>query len=179
VQDTLRAAMRPKSGGFAGYTISFSGEILQSFDQAVSKASCRANIKIEGPGGTLVDTTIDYLVLPAAADPSNFVVSAPTDIFRDRLIQQISEDTVSKEENQAETVEQSRLAALVKPGWLIGRWVPADKGSDACFTGPYLDFGRGNVLHGPSVTGTWRLSGHRRHAAASWLPPDRLWDRSP
>lgn len=160
VQETLRELLRPKGADTSGYQISVFDQTLQGFDKVVSKADCRAHLKIDGPRGEVVATTsIDFTVLPSAENPQSFVVSADIDALRTRLQEQITDDAQNKADQQTTQAEQSRLVALVKPGWLMGRWVTADQGSNACLNGPYIEFDRGHVLRGPHVTGTWQLTG--------------------
>ncbi len=162
IEDTLRRLILPEGNAQAAkdYMITFDRSSLERFDKDVGKAHCNAWVKIDSPTGTLVDPTpIDYAISTSAQDPSTFLVSAPTNPLR----QQIAEDAetrVNIEQRQAgQQAETAALAALVKPGWLMGRWVRANAGSDACTSGPYAEFARKGVFASTDEDGRWSLSG--------------------
>ncbi len=162
IEDTLRRLILTEGNAQAAkdYMITFDRSSLERFDKDVGKAHCNAWVKIDSPTGTLVEPTpIDYAISTSAQDPSTFLVSAPTNPLR----QQIADDAETRlriEQRQAgQQAETAALAALVKPGWLMGRWVRANAGSDACTSGPYAEFARKGVFSDTQEEGRWSLSG--------------------
>lgn len=160
VESALRKLVFPKVGSSDGYTITFSDATLETFDKVVSKVSCHANIKIDGPSDEIVEKTgFDFTVVPSAQDPKTFVIGASLKGFAERLADTMQRDTDAKEQEASSAAEQATLKATVKEGWLLGRWVSSQLGSDACLQGPYSEFARNHRYNAVDSTGTWKLSG--------------------
>ncbi len=160
VEDTVRRLIYPKGIEHEGYTIAFADASLESFDPVVSRATCNAALTIEGPNGAVVERTIiDFAVSPAAQDPTGFIVAGKFGPFTERLENAVAEVATARAEEEGARQAQEALVATVKPGWLIGRWVKASAGSDACVTGPFDEFARGGRLTINGNSGRWNLSG--------------------
>lgn len=160
VERTLRNQIVPKGKDASAYTISFDAATLESFDPVVAKADCHANLKIVDGQGEVVPTTgFDYSVLPSAQDPKDFIIYTALDSFREQLATAIDNQAAYQESHEAAAQAVEELHATVKPGWLIGRWVTAEWGLNACSQGPYTDFMRGGRLGISDVIGRWKLDG--------------------
>lgn len=143
------------------YAVSFDNATLQSFDKPISKASCHATVRIVGPSHPVVEEDgIDFVVSPSAQNPDTFMVAASVDELRSQIEYDAAEQVTRSREQAREEHGRDALAALVKPTWLLGRWVASDAGSDRCTTGPFLDFQRGGaVMLEPNTAARWALSG--------------------
>jgi hypothetical protein len=62
--------------------------------------------------------------------------------FAERFADTMQRDEDAKEVEASSAAAQATLKATVKEGWLLGRWVPSQLGSDACLQGPYSEFAR-------------------------------------
>ncbi|MEG3088511.1 hypothetical protein [Sphingomonas sp. PB4P5] len=163
VEQLLRKLVISQDGAAKGYTIAFADATLETYDKVVSKASCHANIKIDGPFGEIVERTgFDFTIVPSAQDPDTFVVAAELGGFAERLEVSMINEAKGKAADQAAETDRNRLVATVKDGWLIGRWVGAQQGSDACLSGPFYEFARSHrYLDATGPAGSWKLSGTR------------------
>ncbi|MGY4398050.1 hypothetical protein ACVWZA_003252 [Sphingomonas sp. UYAg733] len=160
VEQSLRKLVLPKSDDAKGYTVSFSDATLETFDKVVSKATCHANIKVDGPSEEIVGRTgFDFTIVPSAQNADEFVVAAALDAYSDQLATAIDSDSTANDERKNEEEEQAALTATVKDGWMRGRWVSADLGSNVCLNGPFYEFaGKGQFADQSASAGTWRLA---------------------
>ncbi|MFS0770845.1 hypothetical protein [Sphingomonas sp. 1P08PE] len=162
IEDSLRQLILPEGNAQAGkdYTISFDRASLESFDKVVAKAHCKAWVKVDGPDGTLIEpVAIDFIVSPSAQNADTFLVTAPTTPLRQRITNDVETRASIEESRAGEQAATAALEALVKPGWLIGRWVDGNAGTDACITGPYFDFGRKGELKTEDGDARWSMTG--------------------
>lgn len=160
VEDTLRGLIKPDAAATDRYDITFDATSLEAFDAAVHKASCSTNVKVVTTDGrTLADTSLSFAVKPASRDPDAFVVSTATGFLKRQLTETMQADDEAERQQQQEAAEQRALLAVIKPKWLVGRWISADQGDDACQLGPYLDFRPDHQVLGSSGRGTWQLEG--------------------
>jgi len=158
VEDTVRRMILPKNVDTSGYTVSFSETTLEGFDKGVTKAACNANVWVSGPEGEVVPRTpFDFVIKPSAQDTSTFIVTVTgTGAITAQIATTIGDAGLVREEAKEQEAQNSALTALVKDGWLTGRWVEVSKGSNACYEGPYVDFERNHHLEGG---GRWKLAG--------------------
>lgn len=159
VEDALRALIMPKGQDAKGYTISFADATLETFDKVVSKATCHANLRIGVGSDDLVPSTgIDFTVVPSAQHPDTFVVAAAVAPYQEQLANALAYEAAHQEQARQRDEHASKLAATVKPGWLIGRWVPNNQGSDACAQGPYYHFAKRGRWGNEGGAGRWQLA---------------------
>lgn len=159
VEGAVRDLIKPSSKNFAEYGISFSDATLESFDGTVSKAVCNANLRIETPDGALDPTRLDYVIQPAAQKPDSLIVSASVFALRSQLREFEATKSENRELEAQIATDRNRLVAMVKPGWLLGRWVMGEAGASACRTGPFAEFGRKQRLTTENGSGAWTLDG--------------------
>ncbi len=160
VEETLRSIMRPEDVDTEAYAITFSATALQAFDPAVTRATCSGNVAIANrQGETILTGTVSYAVLPSAKNPSTFLVWSAADAITQQLRDHAVADQAADQQAR-ETAEQERkLTAIVKPGWLRGRWVQSGYGAQACVDGPFREFAAQNRYSGSGGDGTWGLAG--------------------
>ncbi len=158
VENTLRGLIEPNTAAKSTYTITFDDTSLEAFDKEVARATCNTMLTIQGPQGPLVDRApIDFVVTPSAQDASTFLVSSAVETYQEQLRQAIADDLDHQATQDADRLAEEQLAAMVKPGWLVGRWVQQDLGSAACSDGPYDDYGRGGRYSNVTTQGRWVL----------------------
>ncbi len=160
VEKAMRTLLEPNRKTTSDYALSFSNTSLDAFDAAVSRATCNTLVNIEGPNGTIAKgVPLDFSISPASQDPSTFIISANAQMIRQQWLTQIEIDDEQKEEEAARRQKGDALAALVKPGWLIGRWFDESDGSQACSSNPFHDFARGGRYVDAGQKGRWELAG--------------------
>jgi hypothetical protein len=160
VEDTFRQLIRPASDAGAAYTISLADTSLEAFDKGVARATCNTALTVDGPNGNVIERTmVDYVVTPSAQNPGTFLVSSSTTSLQRQIQEAIASDEAVRARDEASRQRQEALTALIKPGWLIGRWVEDTQGSQACTDGPYDDYSRGWRYTDGSFVGRWKLEG--------------------
>lgn len=147
VEDTLREMIAPKPDLAKAYSVTFSDATLESYDPQVHKALCNTRVTVQGPGGGLIGhAPLNISVSPSARDDGQFLVTAQgIDAYHQQLVDDNAERAEQAASEQAQKADEERLNAIVKPGWLIGRWVDVDAGSDACTQSGYNEFARGGT----------------------------------
>lgn len=164
VEDTLREMIAPKPDLAKAYSVTFSDATLESYDPQVHKALCNTRVTVQGPGGGLIDhAPLNISVSPSARDDGQFLVTAQgIDAYHQQLVDDNAERAEQAASEEADKVAEEKLTALVKPGWLIGRWVGAKAGSDACSQKGYFGFVRGGVADfGDGASFRWTMQGRR------------------
>ncbi|HJO63933.1 MAG TPA: hypothetical protein QF469_01215, partial [Sphingomonas sanguinis] len=172
VEDTLREMIAPKPDLAKAYSVTFSNATLESYDPRVHKALCNTSVTVQGPGGPLIDhALLNMAVAPSARDDGQLLVTAQgIDAYHQQLVEDNAERAEQAASEEADKVAEEKLTALVKPGWLIGRWVGAKAGSDACSQKGYIDFVRGGIVRlgdGHDSQGRWTLVGRRINTISS------------
>ncbi|WP_343528992.1 hypothetical protein [Sphingomonas sp.] len=174
VEDTLREMIAPKPDLAKAYSVTFSNATLESYDPQVHKALCNTSVTVKGPGGPLIDhAPLNISVSPSARDDGQFLVTAQgVDAYHQQLVDDNAERAERAASEEADKVAEEKLTALVKPGWLIGRWVGAKAGSDACSQKGYFGFIKGGVADfGDGASFRWTMQGRRVSmigATGSW-----------
>lgn len=160
VEDTLREMIAPKPDLAKAYSVTFSNATLESYDPQVHKALCNTSVTVQGPGGALIDhAPLNISVSPSARDDSQFLVTAQgIEAYHQQLVEDNAGRAEREASDQEDTEAQERLIAMVKPGWLIGRWVNTTDGSDSCANGPNLEFVRGGTILAANGQGRWKLT---------------------
>lgn len=174
VEDTLREMIAPKPDLAKAYSVTFSDATLESYDPQVHKALCNTRVTVQGPGGGLIDhAPLNISVSPSARDNGQFLVTAQgIDAYHQQLVDDNAERAEQAASEEADKVAEEKLTALVKPGWLIGRWVGAKAGSDACSQKGYFGFVRGGVADfGDGASFRWTMQGRR----VSIIGPSGSW----
>lgn len=164
VEDTLREMIAPKPELAKAYSVTFSNATLESYDPQVHKALCNTSVTVQGPGGPLIDhAPLNISVSPSAKDDGQFLVTAQgIDAYHQQLVDDNAERAERAASEEADKVAEEKLTALVKPGWLIGRWVGAKAGSDACSQKGYFGFIKGGVADfGDGASFRWTMQGRR------------------
>lgn len=100
---------------------------------------------------------INYAISPASQNPATFVVSTAFNPFRARLTEVLANDAAEQAREKSTLQAQFALEALIKPGWLIGRWVEASQGSEACANGPYNQFQPAGQFSEDNASGKWQM----------------------
>lgn len=161
VEATLRQLVLPPGKEAANYTVGLSDTTLEAFDKAVARATCNTALTVQDSKGTTIieRVMIDYVVAPSAQNPDTFLVSGEIAPLRARVTQAMITAEEDRVENEAFRQKTEALNALVKPGWLIGRWVPDPASSEACSDGPYDQFNKGGSYDGYETVGRWALKG--------------------
>jgi hypothetical protein len=160
VEESLRKLVLPKTGDTTGFTVSFSDATLENFDKVVTRAGCHANLRADGPDGEIVPKTgFDFTVVPSAQNPDTFITSASLEAYAGELATAIETNAADKNAKHEADATQAKLIATVKDGWLLGRWVRNDQGTDACSVGPYYNFARNHRFGAEDSKGSWELSG--------------------
>ena len=133
VEDTLREMIAPKPDLAKAYSVTFSNATLESYDPRVHKALCNTSVTVQGPGGPLIDhALLNMAVAPSARDDGQLLVTAQgIDAYHQQLVEDNAERAEQAASEEADKVAEEKLTALVKPGWLIGRWVGAKAGHDS------------------------------------------------
>lgn len=161
IEDTLRRLILPREDAATAqrYKITFDDTSMKRFDQPIAKMTCSTSVRIIGPMRPVVETeTLDYTIVPSAKDATAFIVSGSTDELSDAIASEIGM-VAARDADAAEETAKERMQALVKPGWLIGRWVIADQGTGTCIDGPYYEFVRGGRMNFGEASGRWKLAG--------------------
>lgn len=174
VEDTLREMIAPKPDLAKAYSVTFSNATLESYDPQVHKALCSTSVTVQGPGGALIDhALLNISVAPSARDDGQLLVTAQgIDAYHQQLVDDNAERAERAASEEADKVAEEKLTALVKPGWLIGRWVGAKAGSDACSQKGYFGFVKGGVADfGDGASFRWTMQGRR----VSIIGPSGSW----
>ncbi|KTW03561.1 hypothetical protein, partial [Sphingomonas sanguinis] len=145
---------------------------LECHDAQFDKSLCNTSVTVQGPGGPLIDhAPLNMAVAPSARDDGQLLVTAQgIDAYHQQLVDDNAERAERAASEEADKVAEEKLTALVKPGWLIGRWVGAKAGSDACSQTGYIDFVRGGIVRlgdGHDSQGRWTLVGRRINTISS------------
>ncbi len=162
IEETLRRLILPRDDAATAqrYKITFDDTSMKRFDQPIAKMTCSTSVRIVGPMRPVVETeTLDYTIVPSAKDASAFIVTGSTDALSDAIASEIGMVAARDADAAAEETAKERMQALVKPGWLIGRWVIADQGTGTCIDGPYYEFVRGGRMNFGEASGRWKLAG--------------------
>lgn len=162
VEDTLREMIAPKPDLAKAYSVTFSEATLENFDPQVHKALCKTWVTVQGPSGSLIDRApLEVAVTPSARDSEQFLITAQgIDAYHQQLVDDAASRAEREASEQAQKAEEERLNAIVKPGWLIGRWVDVDAGSDACTQSGYHEFARGGTAKlSDGSDARWQMQG--------------------
>lgn len=115
-----------------------------------------------GARWSLIDRApLELAVTPSARDSEQFLITAQgVDAYHQQLVDDAASRAEREASEQAQKAEEERLNATVKPGWLIGRWVDVDAGSDACARPGYYEFARGGTAKlSDGSDARWQMQG--------------------
>lgn len=160
VEETLRSLIRPDGVANDRFDIAFSAASLESFQANVSKATCNAAVRVTSRhGGEIANTTLDFVVKPAAQNTGSFVISAPIGFLKAQLGDTMASEDEEIRDHEQEAAARQALLDMVKPRWVTGRWVLAGSGAEVCADGPAFDIQPGHRFSLGRNEGTWQLTG--------------------
>lgn len=165
-EDKLQAAR--------GVSLSYDMTTLQSFDKAVSKATCNATVTVSGADNQSSKFDINYIVSPSADDPNAFVVSASSSdakAYARSLILDAAQQLDTNRQDQAQAAEESQAKALVlatvSPRWMVGTWIRASADASNCATDTALTMTADRTFSGGGFNGRWALNQDQLHLVGS------------
>ena len=187
VQNTLKGLILPKptdlssdttaedkQSAIGAVTLSYDLTTLQSFDKAVSRASCSTTVQLSGAEGKSDKFAVSYQVSPSAENASSFIVTADTDAaksFAGGMIAEAVATAVAKREADQQDKQASeqhgKLMAVISPRWLVGTWISTSDNAAACANGEGMSFQANQVYEGLLFAGRWSLTGDQLHRVGS------------
>jgi len=130
--DTTSLDQRQKA--LATISLSYELTALQSFDKAVSKATCTTTVNVSGIGDGASRAAskfkLTYEISPSADKPGTFIVNvenADVTAYANNLLGNAIDDAVAKhilaEEQAQDAQKHAQLLAIVNDKWMVGYWV--------------------------------------------------------
>lgn len=164
------ASIEDKQSAVDTLRLTYDLTTLQSFDQAVSRASCETTIRIAGADGKSDKFNLDYQVSPSAEDPNTFVVTTRSPDAGsyaresvDAAVQAAAADRQAAQEDAEEKQAKAQLLAVITPRWLVGTWITTTADATNCADERALTFSANHAFNSQGHTGRWALNANELH----------------
>jgi len=159
-----------KRSAIKAVALSYNMTTLQSFDKAVTKASCNTTVRVSASEAKSNTFTLNYQVSPSAENGATFVVAADTNAahtYAGLIVNATVAEAITRREGQQQGAEQGEarasLLATVTPHWLVGSWIDPDADAAACSNGSALTFQADHSVGGRMAGARWVLTGDKLH----------------
>jgi hypothetical protein len=182
VQQTLHDMIVPKPDSVAsdapsadkhdavgGITLAYQNTTLQSFDQAVARATCNTTVHVAA-GDRSSDFDLTYTISPSADNSATFVISTNASEAKAFALELANEavaqaETNREQQERADQEQQARaqLLAMITPKWLVGRWISSTADPSACVDDRALVLAPNHVFSNQGRTGRWAVEGDQLH----------------